>query len=367
MENKFHQICNKINYNTYQNIQSGVSATSFWTIVASILTEQYPMLSNSLEVVATTSLLTYLGMIYSNGKIHTKDITEIKAFYQEFIVNYNQMNRDFGFNNPIQIHTMFNYLLYEGYLSKGKEFQFSGEQARDIMTIYGTNIIMGKGVCRHISSMLKDILNDYGMGAFNLGCYTRSYNVNINMTQEQKYSYEELKMWVKNHITDERTNEFLNALIEELQKQEKYAELSYEREEEKNFIKKMCGNHVICFTRYDNVDYYLDSTQDRIYRFDSESNTLYDNEEDSDMKIRQVSSLLCNSSKEYLKLGEMLKNPNQSISLEEEQKLVQETKKLCKQNMDIFEQFYHDNSELYDEISNRLIKIKKNQFASKVR
>lgn len=365
MENKFYQICNKMNYSTYQKIQNSFGSIGFWTAILNAFTEQYPMLNNSLDMVYSASLVAYFALILSKGKLYTKDMSEIRTLYQQFIQNYNKMNKDFELNNPIQIYTMFNYLLYEGYLSKGKEFQFSGEEARDINPISGTNIIMGKGVCRHISSMFKDILNDYGIEAYNLGCYCRTYNVNINITEQPKYSYNELKEWVKKHIIDERTNCFLNAFIEELEKQEKYAEFSYKQEEDKNPIPKMVGNHAICFSRFNGQDYYLDPTQTRIYRLNPDSNTLFDNEEDSDMKIKLASSILSNNSKEYIKMKKMLLNSNPSIPIEEEQELVLRTKKLCEQNIDIFEQFYNDNSEIYDEISNRLVKIKKNKYATK--
>ncbi len=365
MEDKFYQVCNKINYGTYQKIQNSFASIGFWTAISNIFTEQYPMLNISLDIVYSASLVAYFGLLLSNAKFHTKDMSEIRTLYQQFIQNYNQMNKEFELNNPIQIYTMFNYLLYEGYLSKGKEFQFSREEARDIIAIYGTNIFMGKGVCRHISSMFKDILNDYRIEAYNLGCYSRTYDVNINTTKQQKYSYDELREWVKKHVIDERTNCFLNAYIDEMEKQKKYAEFSYKQEEDKNPIKKMIGNHVICCSRYNGEDYYLDPTQTRIYRLNPDSNTLFDNEEDSDMKIKQTSSIFGNNAKDYAKMKKMLANPNPSISLEEEQELVLETKKLCEQNMDVFEQFYNDNSEIYAEITNRLVKIKKNKYATK--
>lgn len=366
MEDKFYQVCNKINYGTYQKIQNSFASIGFGTtVISTIFTEQYPMFNISLDIVYSASSVAYFGMLLSNAKLYTKDMSEIRTLYQQFIQSYNKMNKNFELNNPIQIYTMFNYLLYEGYLSKGKEFQFSGEETRDIIAICGTNIFMGKGVCRHISSMFKDILNDYGIEAYNLGCYSRTYEVNINTTEQQKYSYDELREWVKKHVIDERTNCFLNARIEEMEKQKKYAEFSYKQVEEKNPIKKMVGNHVICYSRYNGEDYYLDPTQTKIFRLNPNSNTLFDIEEDSGMKIKQIVSIFCNNAKDYAKMRKMLANPNPSISLEEEQELVLETKKLCEQNMDVFEQFYNDNSEIYAEITNRLVKIKKNKYATK--
>lgn len=126
----------------------------------------------------------------------------------------------------------------------------------------------------------------------------------------------------------------------------------------------MVGNHVICYSRYNGEDYYLDPTQTKIFRLNPNSNTLFDIEEDSGMKIKQIVSIFCNNAKDYAKMRKMLANPNPSISLEEEQELVLETKKLCEQNMDVFEQFYNDNSEIYAEITNRLVKIKKNKYAT---
>ena len=65
-----------------------------------------------------------------------------------------------------------------------------------------------------------------------------------------------------------------------------------------------------------------------------------------------------------MKMSNKLLRPNPSLPIEEEQKLVMDTKLLYGQNVDIFEQFYNDNHEIYNEISNRLVKIKKNKFAT---
>lgn len=133
-------------------------------------------------------------MSLSHGKNYTKDIIKIRELYQEFIKNYNKLNKAFDLSNPIQIYTMFNYLLYKGYLSKDKEFQFSGKQARDINCLIGTNVIIGQAVCRHISAMLTDILNDYGIESSQLGVYSIGYNINININiiDKPKYTKEEL-------------------------------------------------------------------------------------------------------------------------------------------------------------------------------
>ena len=60
----------------------------------------------------------------------------------------------------------------------------------------GTNVIIGQAVCRHISAMLTDILNDYGIESSQLGVYSIGYNINININiniiDKPKYTKEEL-------------------------------------------------------------------------------------------------------------------------------------------------------------------------------
>ena len=56
-----------------------------------------------------------------------------------------------------------------------------------------------------------------------------------------------------------------------------------------------------------------------------------------------------------------LSNPSLSITAAEEQALVKATLDKCKNNMNIFEQFYVDNCELYDDISNKVLNIRKHK------
>lgn len=123
------------------------------------------------------SLLSYAGMFFSNNKYLTKDVKLVRDLYQEFITNYNKLNKLFDLSNPIEIYTMFHYLLYKGYLSVDKNFMFSGKVAKDIEGLFGVDVIAGKGVCRHISSMLVDILNNYGIESGLLSVYFRSYRL----------------------------------------------------------------------------------------------------------------------------------------------------------------------------------------------
>lgn len=362
--NKFRQLCGKINYNTYNNIENALGLSGIGLILTNdLLTQQYPMLSNPIDVIIWTIIATNFAMSLSHGKNYTKDIIKIRELYQEFIKNYNKLNKVFDLSNPIQIYTMFNYLLYKGYLSKDKEFQFSGKQAIDINCLIGTNVITGQAVCRHISAMLTDILNDYGIESSQLGVYSIGYNININILDKPKYTKEELINWVRTHIIDEETYDYVMKLIEKLVDENNQSiEFSSEKIDDKNPLKRKFGNHAISFAFRDGKSYFLDPTQTRIYRMsESDKNLLYDDE--GELLIRTLSSLLLNNnSKNYLKMKEHLASQYPSVSKEEEKLMVEKTMKLCNGNSDIFENFYAENSELYDDISSKVLRIRKNPF-----
>ncbi len=359
--NKFKQFCGSMNYNAYNKIQNILGVSSVGMALANdMILSQYPILNSSADALAYLSFAVYLGLAWSHGKDYTRDIKQIRSLYQEFITNYNKLNKVFNLNDPIQIHTMFNYLLYKGYLSVDKNFEFSNKEARDINGLYGTNVITGKAVCRHISAMLTDILNNYGIESSQLVVYSMDYSININILDQPKYTKEELVNWVQTHITDEQTYSIVMKFIEELiDKRGQSIELSTEMVEDKNILKRKVGNHAITFSVKDGKSYYLDPTQTRIYRAnENDKNLLYDDEY-SKVPIKSVSSIVLNDSKTYLRMRENLSQQYPSVTREEEQQMIEQTITDCKNNMDIFEQFYSENSDLYSDISSKVLKIKK--------
>lgn len=359
--NKFKQFCGSIDYNTYNKIQSilGFSSVGI-TLTNDLILSQYPVLNSSVDALAYLSIAAYLGLAWSHGKDYTRDTKQIRSLYQKFITNYNKLNKIFDLNDPIQIHTMFNYLLYKGYLSIDKDFEFSNKEARDINGLYGTDVITGKAVCRHISAMLTDILNNYGIESSQLGVYSMDYSVNINILEQPKYTKEELVNWVQTHIINEQRYSTVMKFIEELvDKRGQSIELSTEMIENKNILKRIVGNHAITFSVKDGKSYYLDPTQTRIYRVsENDKNVLYDDEYDR-VPIKLLSSIVLNDSKDYLRMREKLSQQYPSITREEEKQMIEQTITDCKNNMDIFEQFYNENSELYSDISSKVLRIKK--------
>jgi len=228
------------------------------------------------------------------------------------------------------------------------------------------HVIAGKAVCRHISAMLTDILNDYGIESSQLGVYARDFTVNINISDEPKYTKEELIDWVRTHIINEEmyslVTRFIDELYEECDKNNKGIEISSKMVDDKNLLNKGMGNHAITFSLKDGKSYFLDPTQSRIFRMsETNKNLLFDQEYEA--PIRFVTSLLLNGDlKSHLKMKKSLSRQYPSVSKEEEKLMVGETTKLCDENKDLFEKFYSENSELYDDISSKVLKIRKNPF-----
>lgn len=358
--NVFKKFCNSIDYNTYTNLQNSFGVSTIGLSLVNELIPQSPIVTTSLDVLGFALLATYLGLVWSDGREHTKDINQIRNLYMEFLKQYNKLNKTFDLNNPVEIYTMYNYLLYNGYLSANKEFEFSGVQTIDLNSLSGINVIAGNGVCRHISAMLIDILNSNGIKARQLGVYSKDYNINIKFLEEEKYSKEELVNWVRTHIVNEQTYQFIMQLVDELvDNQNKNIELSWNVVDDKNILKRKIGNHAITFAIKDGKNYFLDPTQTRIYRMkEADKGILYDDECDY-IPIRFVSSIVLNKPKGYVELNKLLTDEYSSISIDEEQSMIDDTMNKCKSNIDVFEKFYVDNCELYNDVASKVLSIKK--------
>lgn len=361
MNNTCKKILNSMNYNTYNVLNIVLSLASTNLYLSNLLFFDYNLIINLFVILCSCTdwgVSVYLNK--NNGYIYTKDIKKIRELYDEFIKNYNKLNKVFDFNDPVSIHVMFSYLLYKGYLSSGKSFEFSEKGTIDLVFIEGANVISGHGVCRHIASMLTDILNDNNMNTVNIDCYKRYIQEAIgNIVSEEEYSRE-------------KNIDFINAIFDDDAKREEMLLQLKEYEDEGTFVdfvaileefkvkngKKISNNHLICFTEYNGYNYYLDPTNGRIYRL-NENGNLYDACDDK-IIITNNSFDIYNlfNDKELMYMKDKSESIGTYISLGEQNKIINSVKSLCNDNIDIFERFYNENNELYNEISDKLSKIR---------
>ena len=335
MDKIIKKIYSNINYNTSElisDINLGLILTTFGTGFFS--------LGVNLNNAASLMMLSILNMIYyiySNGEklsLHTKDIKEIKSLYNDLIKDYNKLNKIFGFQNPVEIYTLYNKMLYAGYLSKDKEFHFGKDKVKDIMTIQGANVINGEAVCRHIAPMLKDIYLDYGITSYDISVFQKDTKIDEGMLAY--YQRELQKISIIKGIPLEDLTYLLEDKIQEV--------FSY------YIDPKDIGNltnHRITKAVYQGKDYYLDPTQTRMYKPSNNTpNLLVSEDGRRDTKIISRANLP----------EEMKINPSTPFS--EDLKYVKSTINIYKQNKDILERFYKEHQELYNYISNLLSNIK---------
>lgn len=354
--NKLINFYEHIDYNTYKDIQD-----IFLILGAGIGVPNDIFKNDILYVVSYMFYITYFKFLFSQNKYQTKDIIQIRELYQIFIKNYNKLNKIFDFNDPVQIYIMFNYLLSKGYLSKDKNFEFSNKYAKDLGDISSASVICGTAVCRHISMMLTDILNDYGIESSLLCVYLRQYKLKIEILKEQKYTKEELINWVNGNIDDEKNRTFVINTINELIN-EKGKKLGIPKKVliDKNFLKAILGNHAITVAFKDDKKYFLDATLKSVYRGkEPPSRIIYDKECDATIKYYS-SSIFFKSKVQSVK--EHLSQAPLNITEEEEKIITEQTINICKNNIDIFEKFYDENSELYHDISSKMLRIRKGLF-----
>ena len=337
------KVYRNISYNTNEIISK---ANNIAIISCCLGTSLLPNISDSLLASLLLLGVNIINVSYSifsrNSEIHTKEVQKIKVLYQEFLSEYVKLNRIFEFQNPIEIYTFYNKMLYDGYLSKNKEFHFGKTTVRDIRGIYSSNIMNGEAVCRHIATMLKEIYNAYRIEGNTLGVYQSDYDVIPDNMEKMLSLLEEI------HSEHQRTNiPFLDLVYQYEEELNKYYEYTIPKKDKKLTI---IGNHKITTAVYQGDTYYLDPTQSRIYKPSSiKENILIDTSAAGDIHILPKQK---KNKKVLATLTDSVTAPS------EDKEYIDITTRIYESNKDIIEAYYQSQKELYSDISEELAKIK---------
>lgn len=337
------KVYRNISYNTNEIISK---ANNIAIISCCLGTSLLPNISDSLLASLLLLGVNIINVSYSifsrNSEIHTKEVQKIKVLYQEFLSEYVKLNRIFEFQNPIEIYTFYNKMLYDGYLSKNKEFHFGKTTVRDIRGIYSSNIMNGEAVCRHIATMLKEIYNAYRIEGNTLGVYQSDYDVIPDNMEKMLSLLEEI------HSEHQRTNiPFLDLVYQYEEELNKYYEYTIPKKEKR--LSKI-GNHMITTAVYQGDTYYLDPTQSRIYKPSSiKENILIDT---SAIGETNILSKRKQNKKVLATLTDSVTAPS------EDKEYIDITTRIYESNKDIIEAYYQSQKELYSDISEELAKIK---------
>lgn len=358
MKELYKDICSKMDTKTFNSIQTGITASASSILGLELLASNF----KPEAVIPLTSALLVLGIFgmyfnYNDGRNYTTDVKELRKLYDEFVHNYNELNKLFNLQDPVELQTLYFYLYRNGYLSKDKKFEFSDDtKTVKIPYIMGSDILNGKGVCRNISALFTDILNDYGIESSRLGVYQGAYYINKKSLNHEKYTKQELLSWLRKNISDETrlTRELyhLNNMSED-----EFIKYSKSLELPLSPMMIIFGNHAMNHTYYNGMNYYLDPTQKLYYRMNPDDGNLYS--EDYELIIKYPMTNKFNvGNPSYESFNSRMNENNKSLSNDKVKELTYKTNDIIRENKDVFERFYSDNKELYDEVSSKLLLLK---------
>lgn len=297
-----------------------------------------------------------IAMIEFGGR-YTKDVQEVYALYQYFIDNYVSLSKRLYLDKPMETWTMFNYLLNNGYLSKDKKFKKIKGATLDLYPLYGANIFAGTGVCRHISAMLSDILRTQGYEAYNLSCTMSAKSLWAKAVKNATKTHEEqLRIIDASGLDEEIKNNLRNYLY---RRWELNRETDMVWEKSKFSLTDIIGNHVICFAEDENYSYFLDSMNSLWLEKDGKvlvgikDNTL------NKIKPKLAIELFLNELGKLSALEQSLQNSKPTMDKDQAREMVEGTNRILSNNKDVIESFYQENRELYEEVSDKLMRIRK--------
>ena len=272
-----------------------------------------------------------------------EDLKDVENLYKEFIKNYNNnVNKAFNFTDPIQISKAYIFAYSKGYLSKDSKFTYTTN--RDELLHYpdvrliGSIVITGKGCCRHIAPLLTDIYEDYGYKSCRISVGLNQCNSKINFEGLTKSQLKVADLLLLADMSiDEKLSILHKAGIPTIEDG-----WDYDR-------KKVPQNHVITGVMYNDFAYYIDPTNKTYYRLDDESGCLISSSGAFENTIFYNGRFDSNLVKKLPSL------PN--VDFDSVKSIWDNTNLLCSNNLDLFEKFYKDNRELYEEITEKLKKI----------
>lgn len=284
--------------------------------------------------------------------LNVKEVKEIKILYQEFLERYHKLNKCFDLNNPIEIMALFTYLLNRGYLSKEHKHIFS-KVAGDHSLLAGAYSFTGVSCCRHDGVLLSDILTKAGVKASVL------FNYETFALPKDIKDFVALSLTALQNPNSYKATEELRDYNINLEKKLEEGVIS-----DKDFHiighRLIDVNHLITIAEKDGISYFLDPTSDAVYRkrvLEGKDVLAYGvgiSEPRVGFGFNKAYKAFDRDIKEVRK---MLKGVN--ASLEEELEARRKINEITSSNQDIFEQFYRENAPLYEEVSQKLEKVRR--------
>lgn len=335
-------------YKTLENI-SNVSALAG---LPNIFLSMPPTFELVLGSYALLSAIYYFKSIKNNYEKYTKDMVNLINLYNSLIEDYTKLIHTLELTHPTEIYQMYNKMLYNGHLSYNGEYMFGDSPNEDISYLMGANVITGRAVCRHTASMLRDIYECYGISS-------QTLPVNTFIGEELLNDMGNHIKEIKKEILNSNDEKFIELMTKSLFMLE---EIYNSYKKELRMVDKGIANHVITLVGHNNTCYMFDPTNQTIFHkassffIDSPLTSQIESPKTEFVKINsRISTFLPKDKIEITKSNLLLPDSCE----EENQLIITTTNNLLDRNQDIIHGFADEHRELYEEINNSLLKVRK--------
>ena len=345
IDERLYKIFGKKEYKELKKYKETLLKTGLALIPPALLTTFNPLLSTILFSSSAISLISSKYISDKEIENYSKEVLQIKKIYEKTIRDYAKINKMLKLTEPVEIHELFLHMLKNGYLSQNKTFE-KNNICSPIKTILGAYILSGKGVCRHISCLEKDIMEQSNIESTVLTLYQKPIK---DSKSEEILEQQILEMIKRKYMTDEEIKKAKTNIIND------YNE-DYEMIEQSN---KTNGNHAIVIATKNGKISLLDGMQERIYK-KSKINPMILVDDEKDNKICFGKTVFFGTKKDYYKQKKQIQL--QEPTKEEDEKLIKQTKQLIQKNNDIFEHFYNEHEELYKEVTYKIKTIERKKW-----
>lgn len=255
----------------------------------------------------------------------TKEYKEIENLYNEVIKNTVNLMKECGVEDPIEVFAMYVYMYRHGYLSHNKEYNYSTKM-KDFSGLQGLDMIRGLGVCRSAAGLYRDICDEMGM------------NASVIMVNAKNAIHSIEKLCDKDKPeADDKTKKFVKSVV---------------------MLTKVLpiSNHAITTVEKDGINYVLDPMNDGFLYMNDNNKLVVANNKDYYMKLNMLTTQFSRlvygfKTAKTKQLYEQLYSP--SIKYNDYKNTYLDVLNYCKSNIDIFEEFYKENKEIYSEIYNK--------------
>ena len=248
---------------------------------------------------------------YFNNSLEYYELKKVYVEVLDEIVKFMKKNKC---KCPMEFFAMYSYLVRNGYLSLDKKFCYDIDVKNDVFSLRGINVIEGRGVCSHITSMLTDILVGANYGAENV-------NMNINDFIQMNFSFDDflgdkgIYNVEDNFSTGNKVNFFSN-LINNI--------YSY--------------NHMATFVKDNTTSYIMDPTNDTLFVVDANHN------------VFPINNF---SDKVRVSIKKKIRNVTDMERLQKDVYKYRNIWNWCLDSNESFDKFYRKHRDMYEEVLNR--------------